>query len=470
MFSFHDLSRIVHASWEFPQTAVSPAGVSIDSRTLAANDFFIALRGPKFDAHHYLEEVFRKGASGAFIEKNFFDGNASRLQAMGAFNLFAVQDTYQALTDLASWYRSFFHFPFIGITGSVGKTSTKEFLVYLLRRRFSVHAAEGNLNNHIGLPLTLLRLTKGHQFVVAELGASHVGEIRHLAKILKPDAAVVTQISPAHLEGFGSLEDIYDAKLELIEALKPDSKVILPDFDAHLVRKARQYPVKLILVGETEAADYRLSNIRVRNSFVSFRLNERTYRFPGLAGFLSQDAAMALALALEIGLPTGAVPESWDDFKLPSGRFEQEILGEGIRTIYDGYNANPESFEKALEAFAALEVSGRKILVFADMLELGKEQKKYHETLGQKISLFQFDAVLAYGDQAKASIEVIRQEAGHSGMVKHFTDASLAADYLVSYLQAGDAVLFKASRGMKIEEVLKRLKEWRSSLLFRRDS
>ena len=459
--SFPDAARLLGADLLFPCPSRSIEGGSIDTRTLQPGDLFVALRGERDDGHRHLEEAFRKRASGALIDRGFFAAGRDRsFKNPGEVfqNLLPVADPEKALARLADRVRSSVSLAAVGITGSVGKTTTKEFLHFILRQKYPVLANPGNFNNYLGLPLTLLRLDKNHRFCIAELGANHSGEIRALAGLLKPAAAIITAIAPAHLEGFGTLEKIMDAKLELAEALPSNAPLVIPDDDPGLFQKARRFGLKIIRVGQSREADCRISAVRVRGSRVSFVLNQkREYAFPGIAGFLARNAAMAVAMAEALGVGPEEIPEVWEGLTFPAGRFQECRIGE-IRVIHDGYNANPASFEKALEAFSALEIAGRKILVFADMLELGSEEKKCHEELGRKIARSHLDYTLAYGPRAAVSVEVLRKEMPGFA-AEHFSSPDEITVFLNHWLRPGDAVLLKASRGMKIERILDALRE-----------
>lgn len=456
MLLFPEAAALLGAELQSANPSSGISGASLDTRTLEKGNLFIALRGQKEDGHAYLAEAFSKGASGALIEKTFFDRNKPALA--GYSNLLLVHDTLAAFTTLAKAYRSRFKIPFAGITGSVGKTSTKEFLHFILSQSRNVLATRGNLNNHLGLPLTLFRLREFHQACVAELGANHKGEIRELAAVLKPDHAMITGVAPVHLSGFGSLEGIYEAKLELFEALRPGSAAVIPDDDAVLFARADRMGLHVVRVGQSSLADYRVSEVRVQGAFVYFKVNGREYAFPGAAKFLARNAAMAVALAEAMGVKSAEIPPVWENFQLPSGRFQTRLLENGVTVIDDGYNASPASFKAALEAFSGFPAAGRRVLVFADMLELGGEEIHYHEALGEKIAGAGLDLVLAYGPLAARAIQKIQAE-NPSLEAFHFDGPREAADFLRSRLQKGDALLLKASRRMKIEEVTRCLSE-----------
>ncbi len=462
MFFFRDVCQALGVYALLPDPSAVVFGASIDTRSLQAGELFVALKGSRQDGHLHLEKAFENGASGALVDAAIFNANPARfLDHPNIFrNIIPVANPEQALTQLAQWMRDRSEpDAVIGVTGSVGKTSTKEFLTYLLSGKAPVLSNQGNFNNHLGLPLTLCRFRPEHAYCVAELGANHRGEIRQLAQILRPDCGILTQIAPAHLEGFGSLEDIYETKLELAESLPIGGCLILPDDDPHLLEKAQAFPVEIVRVGMTHAADYRVSEICAAHGRVSFKINGYSFTFPGLAGFLARNAAMALAAAELAGLALKDIPGTWDDFKLPDGRFQEQILDSGVRVIFDGYNANPSSFQKALEAFAQLDAgAGRKFLVFSDMLELGPEEKRWHEDLGRAVSGQPLEYAAAYGERSRDAIAALKRESPRFE-AEHFAAPADAALALKRRLKAGDVVLLKASRGMRIEQIIEALRQ-----------
>lgn len=457
---FPEAARLLGAGLELPAPAFPMEGASIDTRTLSRGNLFVALKGAQADGHLFLEEAFKKGASGAILLKKYFHSHKEKFLRPGSGfqNLILTENSEKAFADLASAYRAKFNVKALAVVGSVGKTSTKEFLAYLLRRKFSVLATEGNLNNHLGLPLTLFRLKPEHQIAVCELGTNRLGDIAQLAEILNPCAGLLTRITPEHLEGFGSLENVYEGELELFAKLPHNAAVVIPDDDAVLLKKAARYPLKFVKTGLTNQADCKVSDVSISGSRVRFKVNGRSFSFPGLAAFLARNAAMALALATECGVEWKMMEGDWEDFKTPAGRFQEQVVEAGYRFIHDGYNASPAAFEAALDSFRQVRTEGRKVLVFSDMLELGADEKKYHDELGKQIARAGLDYVVAYGARAKWSVEALLAE--RSKLPVDFVESSrAAADSLRGYIRPGDAVLFKASRGMKIEEVAKFLLE-----------
>jgi UDP-N-acetylmuramoyl-tripeptide--D-alanyl-D-alanine ligase len=277
--------------------------------------------------------------------------------------------------------------------------------------------------------------------------------VQQLAEAFRPDCGLLTRIAPEHLEGFGTLENVYEGEIELFRAMRPGSPAVIPDDDPLLMEKISNLKLKWIRVGKTATADYRLSDIKTENSRVIFKVNGKTFSFPGIAAFLARNAAMAIAMAETCGMSLEEMPEFWQDFKLPAGRFQEQVYPPGIRVIFDGYNASPASFEAAVQTFEDIPADGRKILVFADMLELGAEEKEYHEALGRQIARSKLDGAIVYGKRAQWSFDVVRKE-NPQFSIEYVENQREAAARLEGRLQAGDVILLKASRSMKIEDVL----------------
>lgn len=441
-----------------------PCGVSIDSRTLSQGDLFVALKGIHYDGHQFLGEAFARGASGALVSEDQlpFPGKGCEMSGCKIRNILPVKSPEKSLARLAGWHRSRFPGTCFGITGSVGKTSTKDFLCYLLELKEGgrVLATRGNCNNHLGLPLTILALRENHRICVAELGANHPGEIEFLARILCPTAGLITRVSPCHLEGFGSLEAIYSAKLELFHALGKGSVAVIPDDDPVLAECGRELGLRTVTVGQKESSDYRMTGCRLAGGRVTFEVNGRfSFAFPGNAGFFARNALMALALAEAAGgFSLDTFPDYWEGMRLADGRFTLHEMPQGVRIIFDGYNSSPESFAKALESLIALPAAGRKIVGFSDMLELGSEEKFYHQRLGETLAELRLDGVFAYGCRARWSLEALRALAPDIPSGYYETAGELAC-FLQEFIKPGDVLLLKASRGMKIETVLRQLSD-----------
>ncbi len=458
MLSFRDLSTVIKADWRCQNPSILVQGMSIDSRKIEAGDLFAAIKTEKNDGHLYLDEVFRKGASGALISRAFFLENLTESsKAKSNYqNLLVVEDPVSAMTQIARWQRMRFNPTTVGITGSVGKSSTKDFLAYLLGLKAPTLSTVGNLNNQLGLPMMLMKLHQAHRYFVAELGASAKGDIGYLADIAQPDLGIITQVAPAHLKGFGTLQNVYDTKCELFDLLQPKSIVILPEHDQLLIRRAERRELIPKRVGFSSAAEYSVKNIQMKSGWVQFSLNQRkTFRFPASAYFLAKNAAMAIAAAESLGISLNEIPESWEDLKLPKGRFETKIFGKGLQVIDDSYNASPGSFSKAIDAFAQLPHQGRKFLFISDMLELGPEEQKYHEVLGRQIANYSFEGVIGYGPLTKSTLTAVERSQRQMSEINYFEKINEAAEYLIGKIKPTDCILIKASRGMGADQVLK---------------
>ena len=456
MFSYLEASRLLRVSPEFQDLPLKVRSLSIDTRTLYPGDLFVAFKGEQCDGHDFLATAFEKGASGALIDLRQKETVFAKLRAtkVPIRNLIPVPDPQTAMTKLAAEYRKTLPAKVIGVTGSVGKTTTKEFLFYLLRQKYAALATVGNLNNHLGVPIMLSRLEPSHQYCVMEMGASHPGEIRALAEIAAPSGGILTPIGPAHLEGFGSLENVYNTKLELADFLRKDDPLVVLESDGRLLERIRQKGRKAITVGYSARSEYRIADVKADGGKVSFSLSGKgNFSFPGQASFLVLNAGLAIAMARSLGMTWEEIPRAWEDVGFASGRFRETILTNGVRVIDDSYNANPVSFGNALDAFRSLPGAGKKIVVFADMLEMGAEEERFHSELGEKIAQSGVDMALAYGKRARTSIEALKRS--KTGCVaKHFEDSLEALAALKEVLRPGDLVLFKGSRGMHVEKIL----------------
>ncbi len=461
MFSLPDAAQFLGAKLALGGSDSQASGASIDTRTLKPGDCFFALPGTQADGHTFLSEAFKRGASSAVISESFFQEEISGQPAPPGFkNLLLVENPEKALADIAAWHRSRFSIPFIGITGSVGKTSTKEFLQYLLQAyagEGTVLATQGNLNNHLGLPLTLLNLHDGHRFCVTEMGANGREDIAFLCKILKPTAGILTCVAPVHLKGFGSLEAIYQTKTDLFRALPAGSPAVISSGDSRLDSLVDSLGLSVSRAGLITGVSGKISEVRTENGWVSFCFRDRfRYAFPGLASFLVLNAAMALLMVEALGVELSQLPQRWEGFSLPEGRFSVKSLGGGIRVIFDGYNSSPRACEKAIETFASLPAEGRRVVVLSDMLELGDDSEAYHRAAGEKAAECRVDAVFAYGHESVAIIQAFKDKSVR-GESAYFDGPESLARHLASFLQPGDLILMKASRGMKVERVLQSL-------------
>ncbi len=437
--------------------------VSTDTRVILPDSLFFALRGDRFDGHLFVREAFQKGALAAVVDKEGYSKiNLSHLVEKDA-PLVMVKNVYEALGKLASAYRNRFHIPIIAVTGSAGKTTTKEYMGALLGERLKVRISKGNLNNHIGLPLNLFQLTKEDQIGVFEIGASAAGEIDYLCSILKPTLGVITCVLPAHLKSFGSLDRVYRTKLELAEWLAKNRGTLFVNGDNfELVARAKQFRVKLITFGKSQGCDFVVSDEKQAGEFLRFQVNHKyEFNVHGFGIFNVMNALAALTVLDHLMFDLNEAAAHWKQFVSVPNRFEVERLeAPDVQIIKDCYNANPESFSLALQSFAHFSASGKKIIVAGDMKELGKESEDYHEKLGSEIAETSADLLIAVGEFAQTVIRAA-QEKNYTLATVAFQNTSDVPEFLASVLCDGDLVLLKGSRAMKLEQIVDTLKRER---------
>jgi len=437
-------------------------GVSIDSRTTKAGDCFFAIAGENFDGHDYVADAFSKGAVCAVVCKDVED------KKFAGNPILKVHDTVKALGELASQYRRQIDFKVVAITGSAGKTTTRQIVYQALSRRFQVHQSPKSFNNNIGLPLTLLGAGPDCRIVIAELGSNHPGEIAHLTRIAAPDIAVVTNIHPAHLEGFGSLQTIIEEKLSISEGLTHDGILIInADFD-RLVTTCRDKGLKFLTFGKSNGADYQGRNIRYEAAASQFTIDGTLVHLPLAGPGNLENTLAAWAVCSQFDL-------SIDDFaqsvgKLSPVSMRTELLQIGTLTILsDCYNANPASMKNALDILAGLDPARKRRLVFicGDMAELGTQTESLHAELGTSIAQTKMDLLIAVGKFAKITAGAAKTTAEHNLnsrrpadlKIKCFEDALSVCNNLHEFIKDYDIILVKGSRTARLETVVEKLKE-----------
>lgn len=425
--------------------------VSIDSRQISPETLFIAIKGDRFDAHSFIPEVQANGAKAVMChEKVECD-----------IPVIYVKDTKKALLDLAREYRkSIEHLMVIGLTGSVGKTTTKEMTYAVVSQKYNALKTEGNLNNEIGLPRTLLRLNTENQAAVIEMGMSDFGEISRLTQTSLPDIGIITNIGVSHIEHLGSREGILKAKLEILDGMKKGSPLIINgDNDKLITVKNDDY--KIIYFGiENEKADVRATDICEDGQNTVFTVlfdgKQQKVTLPTVGIHNVYDALSAFAVGLELDIEPENIASALSKYE-PSGMRQRIKDLNGVKIIEDCYNASPDSQRAALNALKAVK-SDRKIAVLGDMLELGDYSKQAHCDIGKYAAEMQIDMLFTFGEESK-NITETAQKFGMDAFA--FTDKTVLFNALKGEIKKGDAVLFKASRGMKLEEVIEMLyKEW----------
>jgi UDP-N-acetylmuramoyl-tripeptide--D-alanyl-D-alanine ligase len=444
------LSRIaefVSAAGQFAPEDVAQ-GYSIDSRTVGPGQLFFAVKGERLDGHDFVESALERGAVTAVVRRDQL--RRYREQA----RLLAVENTLVALQTLAMAVRKLWGKPLIGVTGSMGKTTTKEAIAHVLSARFRVLKSEGNFNNHFGLPLMLLKLEPEHDVAVIEMGMSHAGEIRALAKIAQPEIGVVTNVAPVHLEFFDSVAGIARAKYELVESLPAGGTAVLNADDEYVSQFGRDFKGKVVMYGTRATADVRAESVRNRGAagsefdvVIGSVREHATLRLVGEHNILN--ALAAVAVGLERGLKPSEAVGALANLAPADKRGEVLRLG-NITVINDCYNCNPKALSAMVDALAAMPAQ-RRIVVAGAMLELGPAGEDLHRQVGQHIAEKKIDVLLGVHGPAEAMVEAARL----AGMRAEFAATpEEAGEWLAREARDGDAVLMKASRGVKLEKAL----------------
>lgn len=423
--------------------------VSKDTRTIRPGDLYLALRGENFDGNEFVADAFTRGAAAAIVDR---DPGATAVPA--GKPIIRVEDSLVALQSLASAWRDRLTLRVVAITGSSGKTSTKEFTAAVLGRRLRVTRTEGNLNNHFGLPLTILEASQSDQAAVWEVGMSHPGEIAPLARIARPDAAILTNIGVAHIEFFGHRDGIANEKADLARAVHADGAIILPaedDYAAYLRETARD---RRILSCGLRDGDVRADSISLDASGASFTIHAfgetAAARIPVTGEHMVRNALLAVAAGLNFGLSLDECAGGLAAARLTGGRLQQKSIG-GVRFLDDTYNANPDSVDAALKTLAAIPAAGRRIAVLGRMGELGGHAGAGYRRVGT-VAASSVDALVAVGPETAPLCEAARA----AGLSEIFTSADTqeAAAILGEIVREGDLVLVKGSRAARMENVL----------------
>ena len=434
------------------------SGVSTDSRTVAAGELFVALRGERFDGHHFVPDALARGARAAVVEPSFpFSGRESVPHLV-------VEDTTTALGELALLYRKKFSIPVVAVAGSNGKTTTKEMIARVLAERFRVLSTKGNLNNQVGVPRTIFRLRESHEIAVVEIGTNHPGEIGYLCRILEPTHGVVTTIGKEHLEFFKTVNGVAREEGALFAALAESarSRAFVNADDSRVVRVARVVPRRTTygLQSRSAAVQGKVLSADSAGCFsVAIRRRGAAHgvtvqlKIPG--GHNALNALAAATVGIGFGLPLVSVKRGLERCRPASKRMEVLRLN-GLTVLNDTYNANPDSMIAALRALSAAAVKGKRVAVLADMLELGDSSQAEHARVGREAAQLHVDYLLTYGTQARE----IHRAAGLANAV-HYEEKNVLAEYLAELVGPGDTVLVKGSRGMKMEDVVTFLTERR---------
>jgi len=448
------IAEFISAQGEFPREDIAH-GYSIDSRTVGNGELFFAVKGERLDGHDFVAGAIAQGAVAAVVRKDQlhrFPGND---------RLLSVDDTLIALQTLATAVRKVWGKPLIGVTGSAGKTTTKEAIAHVLASKFRVLKSEGNFNNHFGLPLMLLKLQPEHDLAVIEMGMSHAGEIRALAKIAQPEIGVVTNVAPVHLEFFDSLAGIARAKYELVESLPSSGTAVLNADDEYVSQFGRDFKGRVIKYGTGANADVRAENMQSRGAdgsefeIVVGDIREHA-RLPlvGDHNVLNALAAVSVSIACNMKVPKAVAALST---LKPADKRGQVVQVGNITVINDCYNSNPKALHGMVDALAAMRAQ-RRILVAGEMLELGPAGEEMHRGAGKHAAEKKIDMVLGVRGLAQAMVDGAKQAGCHADFV---ATPEQAGEWLARETRDGDVVLLKASRGVKLE---KALETWKAKL------
>ncbi len=446
--SIFQIAEFASASVSGGDGNVSIDKISTDSRTLKHGELFVALRGENFDGHKFVEAAVKTGAVGAIVDLGW------KGKVPDNFTVIRVEDTLQAYQTVAANYRKSLPLRVLAITGSNGKTSTKDFAAAVLGRRFRVTKTQGNFNNHVGLPRTMLEATSQDEVAVWEIGMNHPGEVAALAKIAAPDAALITNIGIAHIEFMGSREAIAAEKGALAEAIGPQGSIILNADDPFSKNIAARTHAKVIFAGTT-AGTIRAGEITQSAHGSDFTILEGAHRcraqlpVPGL--HMVQNAMLAVAAGRVFGLSLEEAAAGLVAAPLAKARLQIRQIG-GVQFIDDSYNANPDSMKAALRTLVELDADGKRIAVLGEMRELGKESARGHREVGETAAELGVDQLIAIGDMGAAIAEAAQQ----AGLEKTAAVGSIseAAEMLTEITAPGDLVLIKGSRTARTERVL----------------
>jgi len=421
--------------------------VNTDTRTLSAGDLFVALRGENFDAHNFLTQAAEKNVCGLVVEKH--DATIKLPQLV-------VKDTLLALGQIAAMNRNAFVKPLLAITGSNGKTTVKTMLAEILRECGNVHATKGNLNNHIGVPLTLLQLTAEHDFAVIEMGASAIGEIAYLCSLAKPHVTMVNNVMPAHISGFGSIEGVAQAKGEIYQSLGiEDTAVInIDDNFAHQFLNSTQSKIIKVSLNNS-VADCYAQDIQSSQDSVAFELNLQSQKIDVVVNALGdhsvRNALMAAAMAYSVGATLQQIKQGLENFSPVGGRMSRHRGVNQALIIDDSYNANPGSVRAAIDVLSSYQ--GQRILVMGDLAELGENENELHASLGDYARTKKIDHFFSLGKLSKYASDAFGNQDG----VHHFTDRDQLISQLKDIATSNTTILIKGSRSAKMDLVVSAL-------------
>ncbi|MDF2892498.1 MAG: murF [Clostridia bacterium] len=451
------IEEIIHACGAIPFNCGSVdhiTGITTDSRKLQGGDLFVALKGEKFDGHEYAETAVENGAAVVLSHQKLKEATPYLL----------VEDTLAALHKLAKYYKNKFSIPFIAITGSSGKTTTKDMIASVLSEKYNVLKTEGNFNNAIGLPLTLFRLEKAHEICVIEMGMNSLGEISILADIVRPEAGVITNVGTAHIENLKTRENILKAKLEMFTYFNGSNTAVI-NGDNDMLQKLEDITYKVIRYGLESQNDCRAVNILEKGeagiSFdVLYQGKTESYQVPMPGIHNVYNALSAISIAKMYGLTSSEINAGLANFKPSKMRMEIFTGIMNTKIINDAYNANPDSMAAAINVLASMDTAGRRVCILGDMLELGSFAVEGHSQVGRFAVENKVDVIIAVGKMASAIIKGASM-AGANQQLYCFENNAEVIDNLKGIIRYHDTILVKGSRVMRMEDIVESLREGR---------
>lgn len=434
-------------------------GVSTDSRLVKKGNLFVALRGEKFDGHDFIKQALQQGAVGVVIS----DAKVKDLMEE-RFPVIQVADTLVALGDLAHEWRTRFPVTVIGLTGSSGKTTTKEMIAAITGRKKNILKTEGNLNNLIGLPQTIFRINGQHELAILEMGTNVRGEIKRLTQIAAPDIGLITNVGPAHLAGFGSMDVIREEKGDLFLNMSPSGTIVVNSDDKAVASCAERWTGRKVTFSMSPNADVTVNDIKIngiRGMSFNLIISENTQKVEmKIVGLHHVNNAMAAAAtALSLGMDIKTIADGLAEFRPFSGRMEMVKLRNGSFLLDDSYNANPASVREALMTLKDLKVHHNGFVFLGDMLELGTESEEMHRKIGMLIATIGINALFLQGDFSRVTAAGAMEGGLLPENIFFLSGENSGIDYLKENLKKGDWILVKGSRGMKMEKIVNQICE-----------
>jgi UDP-N-acetylmuramoyl-tripeptide--D-alanyl-D-alanine ligase len=448
MFTIAELLQATSGTLKNGHLSSTVNGVSIDSRTLKKGDIFVAICGPRFDGHQFIPAVIKKGA-GALVVSQTIPRRCS-------IPVIEVDDTTKALGQIGAFHRRRFQLPVIAITGSAGKTTSKDLIASVLSSRYRVLKNEKSENNQYGIPLTLLKLTKSHQIAVLELGTNRPGDIAWLASLVRPSVAVLTNIGSSHLKELKTPQGVFKEKMVLLDFIEREGVIVLNKDDIFLRSVLKKKTLQTIMTFSIDQpSDVQAKINKAEMKGIHFNVSRDSFVLPSPAVHNVYAALSAICCGRLFKLSYNNISKNIKNFKFNNGRFEVQPVGDFL-LIDDSYNSNPLSLKAAINSLGQLKSSGKKILVCADMLELGRHSQRLHRDIGRHLKQSNVNVVLTYGRWAKEIHGVLKGRTHlHS---RHFSDLENLHKQIISYCRPGDVLLVKGSRGMHLEKTVNYLK------------